>query len=338
MAVGDEAKAAAQSYVAVGRETTFGTYASATTALEVISCSFKTTFEHMKLDEIGLNRGPARRVQMGKVVSGTLEAYLHPHDTTLLLANAMGGGITSNSTVTNINIHSITAGNFDTTTAGLSFNVRKGDTHTWRYLGGRINRLTIAGTVGEPVKVTADLVFIDSTQLTDNIATSLSYSSVNPFTYVNGVYRYAATEAAAATTTVEEPIQSFELTINNNLKTDRDARELGTVTLSVIPATRREIEMKAVQRFDTTTAYNRMTQATEGALELRFSGDLITTGSNYLATFRLPSVFVNNADTAITGAKDILMADIDYDVLVDTPSTTTGKDIGITLQNTAASY
>lgn len=339
MAVGDEAKVAIDSYVACARETTYGTYNSATTAVQVLSNSFKTSFNSLILDEIGVSRAPARRVQLGKVCEGAIEQYLHPQESVLMIANALGGSITSNS-ITGGATHSISTGNFNTApTLGLSFNIRKGDTHVWRYLGGRCNSMKISAKVGEPIKASFDFIFLDSTQQSDNIAAILSVSTVNPFTFVNGVFRYNSSEANAATTTSEEKIQGFELTVNNNLVNDDSARALGSQLLSVLPATRQQIELTVTQRFDTTTTYQRMVQATQGAIELYFSGATFATDKFYAMTIRLPQVFNREGDPEITGSGDILSAEIPFDVVLSgTPQTTTSRAIGVTVTNNVASY
>lgn len=342
MAVGDGAKIAVNSYIAVGKESAWGTYASATTAVEALSCSFKTEIDSMKLDQIGGNRGFSHRVTLGRKVGGSLEQYLHPQESVLMVANALGGHIVTSSTTTSANVHSLTAGNFDTTPSiGLSFNVRKGETHVWRYSGGRVNTMKITGKVGEPIQASYEFLFKDSTQLTDDIASTLSISSVRPFTFVGGVFRYSSTEVLAATTTAQEPIQSFELSIKNNIKSDSDARSLGTALVDVLPPTRREVELKIQNRFDTTTTYSRFIQATQGSVELYFTGDYIsgTAGPVYAMTIRLPKVFNKTGDTEISGPGDILKTDIEFDCLLDAPGiTTTTRDIGVTFVNNTAAY
>ena len=67
MAVGSSYKTAVKSYVAYGKETTYGTYNSATTATQPISCTFKTSIESEKLETLGINRGQGFRVQKQKV-------------------------------------------------------------------------------------------------------------------------------------------------------------------------------------------------------------------------------------------------------------------------------
>lgn len=343
MAVGDNAEVATRSYVAYGRETTFGTYASATTAVEAISCGFTVSRASRKIEAIGPSRAYATRVQLEQTVGGPLEMNLHPFQSVVLVANALGGGIASSVTaVGGVYTHSITAGNFDTVASSLSFNVRKGSTHVWRYLGGRVNEMKITAQAGEPVMASFEMMFRDATQLSDDIATTLSISAVLPFTFIHGFYRYAATEAAAATTTVQEPIQGFELTVGNNIASGPESRQLGTNLQTVLPATKRSVELTITQRFDTTTAYQRALQATQGAVELYFAGATITSSSGvdglYEATIRFPKVFYNVADPSLDGAMEVLQMEIPLDIVTDNPNTTTGKDIGITFKNNVASY
>ncbi len=340
MGVGDLANPGVFSYVAVGGEGTFASYASATTAIEAITCSFETSIKSQKIDAMFGNRGHYRRIQLEKEVKGGLEQYLHPQESVLLLANALGGQI-STTAATNSAVHSISAGNFQNSMPSLSFNVRKGGAAgnpavaalTFRYQGGRCNSMKMVADIGQPVKVTYDFLFQDSTQVADDISGILSLSSVVPFTFINGTYKYGSSEGTLA----QENIQHFELTVNNNLMSGKEARALGTNTVMVLPATKRDISLKTTQRWDTTTVYARFLQATEGSIELNFSGAVIaaaTTPAQYFTmTIRLPRVVQTNGDVALKGTKDILSADLTWDVLLDLPSTSTGRDIGLTICN-----
>lgn len=347
MAVGSDAKPVLPGYVAMSKETTWGTYASATTAVEAISCGFKTEIESEKLDTIGMNRGFSKRVQLNKIVSGDLETYLHPVESTMLIANAMAGPVVSTQVTSSAAIyaHSISAGNYDTSTCilGLSFNVRKGQNHVWRYNGGRVNSMKISAAVGEPVKCTFEMIFKDSTLGTDDISTSLSVSSILPMTFVDGFFSYSDTEANADTTTAREPIQAFELEVNNNLMSDEAGRELGTNVITVLPATRREVSLTITQRFDTTTAYNRFIQATIGAAQILLRSSIALNSGTAASLFpqmviRMPKVYQNSNDPVMDSAGNILSSEFNYDVVVDNAFTTTGKDIGFTIQNGIASY
>ena len=341
MAVGDEAKSAVPSYIGMFLETTWGTNPSTAgtnaTAIEALSIGFKTNIKSEKLETLNRFRGYTKRVQLDKEVTGAMEQYFHPIESVRLFAVTLGGGIVSASMSGGF-VHSISAGNFDTNNSSVAFNVRKGDTHVFGYTGGRVNSMKLTGAVGEVIKVAYDFIFKDSTQGITDIGSGLSISSVLPFTYVQGVYRYKDTETSIDTTTSEEPITAFELTIINNLKSDKDARELGSNVLSVLPATRRAVEFKITQRFDTTTTYNRFIQGTIGSVELNFVGGSMGTAASYQCVVRLPRVYMNSTDPEIKSAKDLLMSEIAFDVISDNPNTSTGRDIGVTFMNTVANY
>ena len=340
MVIGRNAQSGVKSYVAIYIESTYGTFpstaATGASTLEPLSIGIKTGKANQKLDALSRNRGFTKRVQLDKNVGGPMEQYLHPTESPILVALALGGGL-STSSLTGAFTHSISAGEYSSTIASISMQVRKGDTHHWQYTGARINTMKIAAAVGEVVKCTYEFICQDSSQTGSDIASSLSISSVLPFTYVNGVFRYAATENSL-TSTVEEDITGFELTINNGLVSDNNVRKLGADTLQTLPPTRRDIEFKATQRFDTTSAYDRFIANTQGAIELVFTGASVSAEHNYECRIRMPKVFVNSPDPEVTGPNDILMSEIDYDVLVDNPDTTTGKDIGVTFINSISSY
>ncbi len=340
MAVGDGGEATVRSYVSVGKEGTFGTYTAPTSAIEALSCGFITEIDSESIDSIGGgNRGMNKRVMKDKKVMGPLETYLHPQESVLMMANAMGGGINSAAHTATVYNHTLTAGNFNTDAASLCFNVRKGSAMVSAYVGGRCNQMRVSANVGEIVKVAYDFVFKDSTTGVADLSAALSISSRLPFTYVQGKYRYSTTEILAATSSAEEFVQGFELTIKNNLISDKSARALGSNVLQILPATRREIEFKITQRFDTMTAYNRFLQGTQGSVELFFQGDQIAaTGFYDEMTIRMPKVFYDKADVELKDTGSILQAEIPMSVLVDSPNTTTGKDIGITFRNGTAAY
>lgn len=339
MANGDSSQQAINSYLAVFREGTWGTHpataATNGTAIPFTSCTFKSDIKTQKLEGIG-HRGHIRRVTLDKEVAGSLEMDLHPDESTLLMAVTMGGGVTSTS-LTGAYTHSLTIGNItDTAPSSVSFSFKKGST-VFNYVGGRVNTMKISANTGEVAKISFEMVFKDSTIGATDIQTNLSYSSALPFTFVNGVFRYNSTEAAAATTTSEESIIGFELSVNNNLKSDADARKLGSNLLAVLPPTRRTVDLKVKQRFDTTTTYTRFIQATQGSVELKFTGATITSDKNYEMTIRLPKVYNNTGDTEVSSPEDILMTEINYDVIMDT-TTSAGREIGITVINNVGSY
>ena len=156
MAVGSDAKFSGRSSVGYNKETTFGTYLSASSGLFPLSCNFVTDYESLVLPTLNINRGAGvRRVQTIKKVNGSIETYLHNEESPYFLMAALGlDTITSAAASTTTYIHTLTAGNM-TTLGSMCFDVRKGDSHTWRYNGGRIDKLKISGKIGEPIKLTS---------------------------------------------------------------------------------------------------------------------------------------------------------------------------------------
>jgi len=201
-----------------------------------------------------------------------------------------------------------------------------------------VNSLKITANTGEPIQVTADMLFKDATQQSDDIESSLSLSTILPFTFIQGSFRYTNTEGSL-TSTVAESVIGIELEINNNFKYDNDVRELGSNLPSVIPPTRRDIKLKVKQRFDTTTTYNRFIASTAGSAEIVFTSNetVFTTTSFYQIVFRLPKLIPNSPDPELSSPEDVLMMETDFDVIVDT-GTSAGRDIGITVVNNVASY
>ena len=340
MAVGDLARVGVRSAIAVRPEATYGTFAVTTTSLNCYaptSIGIQSSYETEKLDELTGGRGYARQVQKDKSVTGGIEGYLHPEESLPFLINAMGGRYTFNS-LTSAGDHSITTGNFSAsdTVVSISMWAQKGEQHFWRYAGGVINSLKIRASINEPVKMSAEFVFQESSISTADTAMALvlSISSARPFIYVDGVYRYDATEGSL-TSSVNEPIQSFELEINNNLITDAQARQLGTRILSRIPPSpRRDVTLKISQRFDTTTTYGRMVDNTAGAVSLFFRGESISAEFFKDLTIFLPNVRMKNTEPLVEGANEVLKSEIELDVLISgNPGTSTSREIGMTVRN-----
>lgn len=335
MAQGDEAKAVVNSYVSIGREAVFGTYMSTTASMaciEALSCSFKTDKTSQKIPSLSTNRGPHRRVQLDKTVQGTLEQYLHPQESVLCMAAALGGGIATTAASASSYLHTMISGNFTASISSVCFNLRKASGQTWRYVGGRVNSMKMTANVGEPVKMSYDFIFKDSTALTEDLSAIMTLTSVLPLTYVHGAYTYSGTT---------QKIQGFELAVNNNLKSDKDARALGSEVLSVLPATNRSVEFKISQRIDTTSAYDAFINAASAAVQLKFTSNQLigaSASSGYYVQVDLPKVYYNSPDAELKGPGEILNAEIPFDVVVDNPNTTTGYDVKVIVRNNVASY
>lgn len=341
MTIGESGIPGAASYFAVFQEGAFASVTGLTagtggTAFEPLSFGVKKEIESQKIDTLSRTRDFVKRIQLNKSVAGAIEMHVHPVESALFLINAMGGTVTTSGGSTNVYIHSVSAGDFShTALASLSIKSRLGTSHYRRYSGGRINVLTIAGTVGEPVRMTCEMIFNDmSLTATDSMEGVLSLSTLLPFSFNKVDFIYAAT-VGSLTSTNREFIESFEFTINNNLE---EGRALGTNGVVSLPPKRREVGLKFTQRFDTKTAWDRFLTQTYSAIEIRMQAASLSSEQNNQLSIILPKVYFNSPDPTIEGGGELLRMEIECDVLNDNAMTTTGKAVAMTLWNGIASY
>lgn len=324
-----------------GEETTWGTRATATSFMEFTSQGLKQSIEEEKLESLGTGRSFARRVQKQIGVEGNIAYNLHPVDAIKLLKHALMGSVTSAQVGATVAYnHTFTAGNLTgITQQGLSFEVKpSSDTTTaFFYSGCRVNSLKITGGVNKPIETEVSLVGQDAT--TGAFATTTAaYSPVRPFLFQDATFSFDGSTASMTTTSVEN-IVSFELSIENGLQSDDNARSLGSQLLTALPPGRREIAFSFVQRYDTTTAFSRFKQGTQGAIRLRFDtgqtiGAALTTYAMYID---LPKVYYNSVENEIGGA-EILTQNVEVSVIGDTTSSANGNDIIISLTNSVTTY
>ena len=279
MGIGDTRKYGYKSFVGVAEEKiTYGTKTTATAFVEFNSESFKRNIEEKKIEALNTSRDFTKRILLNETVEGSLEFNLNvgSDGVVQILKQAMGGTVASAavtqgaSTITGAYIHTLYAGDMEsnkaTTTANdtksLTFTVRKGGTHLWDFIGNRVNTLTIKGEVGSPVVVTAELQGKTASISSDSLTPV--FSDVLPVNFTGITVK----TGDSITNVSAETFIGFELTNNYNLVNDNNARALGSRTVSILPATRREVTLKLTQRFDTTTAYDRFLESTATAIQI----------------------------------------------------------------------
>jgi len=348
MAVGQGSLVANLSYLAVGREITYGTYATCTAGLAFLSASIKTTKEVKILEEIQTSRTNSNSIGLGKTIEGDCEFYFSPKiaSCNYLLHNAFGGGAISSATATGETIgggaftHTVSINNFDATYASLSMNMRKGESGTgkvFEYSGIKVNEMTFAAELDEALKVSCSFICKDSTVTTNDVSSVLSNLTQVPLSFVNGRFS-VETATGSLTTTSFWHVQSCELKIGNNLMSDSGSRRIGSDVLSVLPAGMANIELKCTIRFDTTTAYDAMLNQTRLVGELEFLGDTMS-GSAIREgiKFTLPNIRVTEAgDPEIGGPNEMLTSEVSFAVLRD--PTNGGYAIKAFVTNNTASY
>ena len=331
MAVGQGSLISPLSYVAIGRETTLGTYNTASANLDFLSASLKTTQEKKLCEEITRKRVFSKVINMGKTVEGELEYYFYPEQASCnyLLQNAFGGSITS-ATATGETAggaaftHQYDIGQMGLTYPSICINQRKGEVTTgkvYQYNGVRTNELVITAELDEALKIKSGVIAFDSTINSNDVESALTLAAFEPLSFVGG--RLSAENTFASLTSSSFwHVQSFELTFSNSLKADADSRRLGSDILQVLPVGMGTIDLTASIRFDTTTAHAAMLAKTKLALELEFTGDTLT-GSIIKrgVKLQLPSVYVNDSgDPEIGGPDEILKSDVTFNVLQDVSS------------------
>jgi len=347
MAVGQGAAIASLSYLAIGRELTYGTYNTCTAGLNFLSASLKITKDVKILEEVQTSRTNSNYVQLGKSLSGDMEFYFSPINAACnyILQNAFGGGAVTTATATGETVgglgfkHTIDINNFLTTYSSLCINMRKGDAtagKVFQYQGLRVNELTFSAEIDDALKCSASLIGQDATAGSD-VSSVLTTLTQNPLSFVNGRFSIETTTAGLTTTSFWH-VQSFEFKLANDLKSDTGSRRIGTDTIQVLPPGLATTELKCTIRFDTTTAYDAMIAGTRFAAEFEFLGNtMASSAAREGLKLTMPFVVISEAgDPEVGGPSDILTSEVSFKILRD--PTTSGYMVKAIVTNNTSTY
>lgn len=348
MGVGSGALVGNLSYLAVGREITFGTYATCTAGLNFLSASLKTTKDVKILEEIQTSRTNSNAIGLGKTIEGEAEFYFSPINAACnyLLHNAFGGGAISSATATGETVggagftHTVSINNFLTTYSSLSFNHRKGqatDGKIFEYHGMRVNEFTLSAELDEALKCSISMIGKDSTVTSNDVSGALSTLTQNPLSFVNGRFSIE-TAVASLTTTSYWCVQSFEFKVANNINSDAGSRCIGSDVVQVLPAGMASFELKATVRFDTTTAFSAMVAGTRLVGEFEFLGNTMTSSvAREGLKLTMPYLLIADAgDPEIGGPNEVLTSEITFKILRD--PTSTGYAVKAFVTNNTSTY
>lgn len=334
MAIGAGAMLGGFSYVAIGRETTFGTYNTCTAAIDCLSSSLATTQDAKILDQIERARVLSKRFALMKKVGGNLDFYYSPtlDGPNFLLQNAFGGTVTS-ATATGETVgagansaieHTFAIGNMDQSYPSLCINVRKGDSagaQVFNYSGVRVNEVNFSAHMDDALKMNVSLIGLDSTLLANDVSAALAVNTTTVLSFVDGRVSIEGTFGSLTSSSFWH-VQSAEFGWSNNLKADADSGRIGSRVLTVLPPGIATLNLKVKMRFDTSTAYAAMLAQTKLSAQLHFLGPTLTSSSiRQGIKFNFPTIYVNNSgDPTIGGPDQILTADVDFHVLKDDTS------------------
>jgi hypothetical protein len=337
MAVGDSALFSGFSYIGVGRETTFGTYTTCPAGLPFLSASLKTMRENKILEQVSTSRTYAQRMSLSKVVEGEIDFYFQPRLSACayLLSNAMGSTNATSATATGETAgagaasamdHTFHLGEFNGSYPSLCLNVRKGPTTTgkvFQYTGVRVDEFMFSAEIDEPLRITASVVCQDSTVAANDIASAVFPNTSTVLSFVDGRISVDGSFASLTSGTFWH-VQSCEFGWSNSLKKDNESRRIGSDLLQVLPAGMANFTLNLSIRFDTTTAYDAMLNATQLAAELHFQGPTLP-GSSIRQGLKVqfPKVFISDSgDPEIGGPDEILKSEVSFHVLRDDSSAT----------------
>lgn len=327
MSVGENALVGGNGYLAIARETTLGTYATCTAGIDFLSFKFATTKDRKILEQVVTKRYQSKSIGLGITTEGSLEYYFNPGNQAgiYVMANAFGGTVTS-ATVTAATsfTHTIDVGAMDGTYKSLSFNVRYGDAtngKVFQYTGIRVGDFSIKAELDDALMCSAEMIAMDSTSLANDVNTALTITSTNPLSFVSGRLSIDGSVSSLTASSFWH-IQSMELKMSNNLKSDSDCRRIGSDKLQTIALGQSSAELTVNMRFDTLTAYSAMLAQTQFAGEFEFTGETITgsTLTNGL-TIVMPKLYIKSApEPEVSGPDEVLKTTVVFDVLRDDSS------------------
>jgi len=349
MAVGQGSNESVFSYIALGREQTFGTRDTTTANLEFMSSAMKVSQGKKIIEQIERRRVHSKNIKLGKSIEGNIEGVFFPANTACawIMQNAFGGAITS-ATSTGETAggaafsHTMNIGNIlDQTYSALTINTRKGDSSNgkvFEYVGNRVGEYSLNFELDEPLKFTSSLVGKDFTASGANVESALTSAAYECLNFISG--RVSIENSFASLTSSSYwHVQSGSISIGNSLKNGNESRRIGSDTLDVLPPGMATVNLTLGVRFDTTTAIDAMIANTKLSCELEFLGDTMAGSIIPLGLkLQMPDIRVEDAgDPEIGGPDEQLVSEISFQVLHDATSAS-GYSVRSILSNLIANY
>jgi len=324
------------SYLGIGQEVAFGTAVQPSEFTEFTSESMRMEIAETLIPSINTTRFFKKRVVHSRTVSGTIDFPVTPEDGIgEFLKYSIGGTITTASTGTTAYIHTFESSSDElpagTTNTSLTLQISRGGntTTTYDYVGCKVNQLTLRASVNNLLEASVDMVAKNETDAAT--VSTASFSTLNPFTFVEGEFLIGDTITAVST----ETIGGFELVLGNNIETGDMVRVLGDATVEELPAVMQDLTINITQAFQTSTNYNRFIAGTKSAIRLLFdNGQTAATGATYQLQVDLPAVYFNG-DQAPVGGPGVLQQTFPCRAIFDA---TAGYGIQVKLTNTQINY
>lgn len=345
--VGQDGLIGGLSYIAIGRETVLGTYNTCPALLPALSCSLTLKKDGKVLEQIERSRTYSQRMSLMEKVDGDLSFYFQPEldACAFLLQNAFVGTVTS-ATATGETAgggaftHTFNIGDTYQSYTSLCINQRKGPQNggkVFQYGGVRVNEMMFNAEINEALKCNVGLIGMNATAGSD-VHTTTMQTATSVLSFVDG--RFSVENSFGSLTSSSFwHVQSVEFGWSNNLKADAAAGRIGSANIGVLPAGMATFTLRAKLRFDTTTAWDAMKNATKLAAQLEFLGPTLA-GSAVRQGLKVnfPVVYVHMAgEPSIGGPNEMLTSDVEFHVLRQ-DDTSAGYAVQALLTNKKSSF
>jgi Phage tail tube protein len=280
------------SYLGFGLETTYGTPVASSKWLELQKDAVK--FKQTKISKPTLrNVTINHRVKSKKVVDGDVEIQVPFNGAELLLKHAMGANNTSGPT-DSAYTHSMTLA--QVLPVGLTLNINRDQANLaanggvansiFTYAGCQIAKLTLKQAMEDFLMATFSFVGQD-------VSNTAVETPTFP-TFIGADYEMFALTIAGGAFACE----SFELTVDNGLATDR--YKLGTSQRKGLGrGTNRKVSGKIVGEFQSLADWQNYKNLGTAALVATWTGGLIGATSTYTITATLPTVQFDGEDPGV---------------------------------------
>lgn len=290
-----------QGQVGWAEEVTWGTFVAPTRFSEYLSESMQAGEDRYRSAGIrGVrSRFKAQTAQGVKRPGGAVVFDSWAKGLGLLFKHAVGS-VTTTTPGGGINTRLHTFNIADALPVGLSLEVDK-QTQAHRFLGSKINRLTIEARVGEPAKITTDFLSRDESLI--GAPTAATYPTGNELLiFHQGVMLIAAAPV---------DVYDFRVVVENFLRED-DFRS-GSRLRQSLDARDRLVSGSFRIPYDAVTQYNNFKNLTAAALNLKFTGSIIEGVLPFFLEIDLPSVFYTGETPVTPGKEDEIVQPLAFE-------------------------
>lgn len=295
-----------------GEETTWGTPVTISKFLEIVSESLTLDAQRQYSNTIRNTRSRQKQLYIAtrRGIGGDVNFEFLVLGLGQWIKHALGSVTSAQQGGTAAYLHTFTL--TDVLPVGLTLEVeRQAQYHT--YTGCRVTSLTLEAAVDQILRMTASVVGKDET---------ISASGASP-TFPSANELLVFTQGIFKIDTVETSIREFRVTIDNRIRDD-DYR-LGSMTRASLDARARQVSGSFRMPYEAVAQYQKFRDFTPAALNLKFTGSLIS-GAYYNALeIELPVVYYTGETPTLRGAEEEIELSVPFEAFRDTLNEITVK-------------